>query len=153
MNLDDFLVHINKGVPVEAGSELHQFRYQMREEARRITAELNGTYRTPEEIRDLMNRLTGCETDETFTLFPPFYTDFGKNIRFGKNVFVNSCCCFQDHGGITIGDDTLIGHHVVFATLNHDLSPERRGNVIPASIHVGKKYGSAPMSRYFRVSR
>ena len=37
-------------------------------------------------------------------MFPPFYTDCGKNITVGKNVFINSGCRFQDQGGITIGD-------------------------------------------------
>ena len=40
----------------------------------------------------------------SFGLFPPFYTDCGKNPHFGNNVFVNSGCRFQDQGGIWIGD-------------------------------------------------
>ena len=48
-------------------------------------------------------------------LFPPFYTDFGKNINIGRNVFINSCCCFQDQGGIYIDDGVLIGHNVILA--------------------------------------
>ncbi|HAC60727.1 MAG TPA: acetyltransferase, partial [Lachnospiraceae bacterium] len=39
------------------------------------------------------------------------------------NVFINSGCSFQDQGGIYIGDNTLIGHRVVLATLDHDLNP------------------------------
>jgi acetyltransferase-like isoleucine patch superfamily enzyme len=53
-------------------------------------------------------------------------------------VFINSCCCFQDQGGITIGDGALIGHHVVLATLNHDFPPEIRGDMRPAPIVMGK---------------
>ena len=86
-----------------------------------------------------MSRLTGVPVDPTFRLFPPFYTDFGKNIRFGKNVFVNSGCCFQDQGGITIGDGTLIGHQVVLATLNHALEPQQRATTLPGPIVIGKK--------------
>ena len=69
---------------------------------------------------------------------PPFYTDCGKNITVGKNVFINSGCCFQDQGGITIGDGALIGHQVVLATLNHDLNPERRKSMKAAPIVIGK---------------
>ncbi len=76
--------------------------------------------------------------DKTFGLFPPFYTDCGKNITVGKNVFINSGCKFQDQGGITIGDDTLIGHNVVLATLNHGIAPEERHDLFPAPIHIGK---------------
>lgn len=41
-------------------------------------------------------------------LFPPFYTDCGKNLHIGKNVFINCCCHFQDQGGITIGDGAIV---------------------------------------------
>ena len=71
-------------------------------------------------------------------MFPPFYTDFGKNITVGKNVFFNSDCKFQDQGGLFIDDGVLIGHGVVLATLNHDLSPAKRQQLHPAPIHIGK---------------
>ena len=72
-------------------------------------------------------------------MFPPFTTDCGKNIRVGKNVFINSGCRFQDQGGITLGDETLVGHNVVFATLNHGFAPEDRGTTYPKPIRTGKK--------------
>lgn len=93
------------------------------QEAIRISMELNNQYHTTEQIREIMGRLTGKKVDESFRLFPPFYTDFGKNITIGRDVFINSGCHFQDQGGITIGDGSLIGHNVVLATINHDLSP------------------------------
>ena len=36
-----------------------------------ITAEINGGYHTPEELRVLFSRLTGRPVDESFGLFPP----------------------------------------------------------------------------------
>ncbi len=47
-------------------------------------------------------------------------------------------CKFQDQGGIYIGDGALIGHNVVLATLNHAMSPSRRGTMVPAPIRIGK---------------
>ena len=44
-------------------------------------------------------------------MFPPFYTDCGRNIHIGKNVFINAGCKFQDQGGIYIADGVLIGHN------------------------------------------
>lgn len=82
---------------------MHQFMHQVSQEALQLTMQLNNTYHTPEEIHDLMEQLTGKEIDHTFSIFPPFYTDCGKNIHFGKQVFMNACGCFQDQGGITIG--------------------------------------------------
>ena len=110
----------------------------MSNEARRITVELNNTYHTPEEVRNLLSRLFGKTVDESFRVFPPFYTDFGKNITVGKNVFINACCHFQDHGGVSLGDGCQIGHNVVFATLNHGLAPEDRQTTYPAPITLGK---------------
>lgn len=106
------------------------------QEAIRIGMELNNSYHTPEELREIMGRLTGKTIDDTFRLFPPFYTDFGKNITFGRDVFINSGCHFQDQGGIVIGDGVLIGHNVVLATINHDLNPEnnRKNHYAPITI-------------------
>lgn len=108
------------------------------QESRHITMEINYVYHTPEEIQELFSKLIGEPVDETFALFPPFTTDYGKNIHVGKNVFINSGCRFQDQGGIFIGDDALIGHNVVLATLNHDIAPARRQALKPAPIHIGK---------------
>ena len=110
----------------------------MSNEARRITFELNNAYHTPEEVRNLLSRLFGKTVDESFRVFPPFYTDFGKNITVGKNVFINAGCHFQDHGGVSVGDGCQIGHNVVFATLNHGLAPEDRQTTYPAPITLGK---------------
>lgn len=138
MHLQDFLAYLNSGRSVSAGSAEHRYMCALSQEALRITAELNNAYHTPEELRVIFSRLTGRPTDDTFTLFPPFYTDCGKNLVIGKNVFINSGCKVQDQGGIEIGDGTLIVHNVVLATLNHALAPERRGDLIPRPIRIGK---------------
>ena len=138
MNLNEFLEILNSGEIITGGSEIHQFMHEISQEALRITAELNNTYHTPEEIRILMSKLTGQKIDESFTLFPPFHTDCGKNIHIGKHVFINAGCKFQDQGGITIGDGTLIGHNVVLATLNHEIAPAKRQGMIPKPIKIGK---------------
>ncbi|WP_367569335.1 DapH/DapD/GlmU-related protein [Lacrimispora sp.] len=138
MELKDFLDHLNHGLAVIGGSEAHLFMHKVSQEALQITTELNNTYHTPEEIRSIMSELIGKPVDESFAMFPPFYTDCGKNITIGKRVFINAGCKFQDQGGITIGDGSLIGHNVVIATLNHDLAPENRGTMHPAPIVIGK---------------
>lgn len=138
MNLQEFLSHLNRRETVEGGSELHQFMCALTHEAMKLTAELNNSCHTPEKVRELFSRIIGKPVDESFTLFPPFYTDCGKNITIGKNVFINTGCRFQDQGGITLGDGTLIGHNVVLATLNHDFDPAKRANMHPAPIFIGK---------------
>ncbi len=138
MPLADFLSAFSSGQPVRQSSDVMAMSGWLSQEALRITAELNGSYHTPEEIQALFARLTGKPVDRTFGLFPPFYTDCGKNITIGRYVFINSGCRFQDQGGITIGDGSLIGHNAVLATLNHGLAPEERHDLFPAPIHIGK---------------
>ena len=103
--------------------------------ARMICADINSGYKNPEEIRDLLEILTGEEVPDDLVISQPFYTDYGKNIHFGKNVYINSGCQFQDQGGIWIGDNALIGHGVILATIDHDLVTRER---IISPIHIGK---------------
>ncbi len=130
---------LNAGSRISGGSPLHDTMHRVSQEALRITGELNGGYQEPDRVRELLAELTGRPVDESVTVFPPFRSDFGKNIVLGKRVFINSGCVFQDQGGVSIGDDSLIGHNTVLATLNHDLSPERRADMHPAAIVIGRQ--------------
>lgn len=85
----------------------------------------------------MLSKLTGRTVPDTLRLFPPFRTDFGKNTTFGERVFINSGCVFQDQGGVRIGNDVLIGHNAVIATLNHDMDPARRADMHPAPVSIG----------------
>ncbi|MNB93714.1 putative acetyltransferase [compost metagenome] len=138
MNLNELLDHLNQGRTITGGSAAHLYMVEISNEAMRLTMELNNTYHTPEEVRALMEQITGKTLDPSFAMFPPFNTDFGKNITIGKNVFINSGCKFQDQGGVTIGDGALIGHNAVLATLNHGMAPEQRSDLHPAPIVIGK---------------
>lgn len=138
MTNQEFLEYMNSGKEVIAGSDIHLKMTELSNEAMKITSELNNSYHTPEEIKVLMEKLTGREFSEGAYMFPPFYTDCGKNLKIGRNVFINSCCQFQDQGGITIGDGTLIGPKTVIATLNHHQNPNKRANLIPKPVKIGK---------------
>ena len=120
------------------GSEMFIIFHKLAQEALQITSEINNKYNTPEQIVELFSKLTGTQVDKTFRCFPPFYTDCGKNIKIGKNVFINACCRFQDQGGIEIGDGSLIGHNTTIATLNHDFNPDKRANLHPSPVKIGK---------------
>jgi acetyltransferase-like isoleucine patch superfamily enzyme len=139
MQLQDFLAHVDSGAPVEGGSEQHRFMHDAAQDAFRVTAQINDGYRTPEEIRALLAELTGRPIDDSVVVFPPFHTEFGKNLTVGKGVFINLGCRFQDTGGITIGDGTLVGHGSTLTTLNHHVDPDRRADMIPAPIRIGRK--------------
>lgn len=121
----------------EKNAERDAYANKLFQEAVHIGMELNTKYHTPEELREIMGRLIGKQVDRSFRMFPPFYTDFGKNITIGKDVFINSGCHFQDQGGIEIGDGALIGHNVVLATINHGLNPKENRKNHYAPIKIG----------------
>jgi acetyltransferase-like isoleucine patch superfamily enzyme len=137
--LQEFLEHVNRGGLIEAGSAQHRFMHGAAQEALQVLSQLNSGYRTPEEVRALLAELTGKEVDDSVALFPPFYSEFGKNLTLGKDVFINFGCRFQDTGGITIGDGTLVGHGSTLTTLNHSMDPNRRADMTPAPIAIGRK--------------
>ncbi len=136
--IEKVLEYLNTGHGEEMTEELSRCSLEQSQLAIKQTMDLNNQYHTPEEIIRIMSELTGGELDESFRMFPPFYTDFGRNIHIGRNVFINSGCHFQDQGGIYIGDDVLIGHNVILATIDHDLDPFDRHNHY-APIRIGNR--------------
>lgn len=135
--IEDLLAELDAGRTIAGGSPLHRVMHEAAQEALRVTADLNARYHEPSEVRAFLAHLTRSRIDASMVLFPPFHTDFGRNTRIGRDVFINMGCKFQDQGGLTIGDGVLIGHNVVIATLNHPLDPARRADIIPAPVVIG----------------
>ena len=94
MTLEEFKDFVKTGRPLDT-EEIHQFMDRMGGEARKITFRLNSAYHTPEEIRDILSELFGKTVPSTLRVFPPFYSDFGKNIEVGEDVFINACSTFR----------------------------------------------------------
>ena len=131
MSDEEFIKLMNAQTTSIAGSDIALKMHDMAQKAMKITYFINNKYNPPADVRKWMSILIGQELDEGFGLFPPFYTDCGRNIHIEKNVFINSGCHFQDQGGIYIGEGTFIGHNVILATLNHDMNPYTRANIYP----------------------
>lgn len=132
-----FVERMNSGDEVEAGSDVHQLMTAASERAMRITSRMNAAFDSLSDTRAQLEELWMCKLPEGVGLFPPFTTDCGLNTHVGEGVFINAGCRFQDQGGIYIGDRALIGHNCVIATLNHDMDPAKRANLIPAPVHIG----------------
>lgn len=137
MNNSEFLEHLKNNDFIEADSCLHRKFFELSQRAIQITMQINMRYNSPIQIVKLFSKLTEKKVDESFRLFPPFYTDCGINISLGKNVFINAGCKFQDQGGIEIGDNVLIGHNVVIASINHDFSPANRQSMYAKKVKIG----------------
>ena len=123
---------------IRAANEEGKLLRKYARSAQEVTARINSGFHEEDELRSMMSELIGKDVPDDFCLFPPIYSDFGKNITIGKGVFINSGCCFQDQGGVTIGDGCFIGHQVVFATIDHGLDPEHRHDNYMAPIVLGR---------------
>ena len=82
MTTSEFLEYMNSGKQVTAECGVHQTMHRLSQEAIRITMEINSRYHTPDEINALMTELIGEPVE--VGLFPPFFTDCGKNYRLRK---------------------------------------------------------------------
>jgi acetyltransferase-like isoleucine patch superfamily enzyme len=70
---------------------------------------------------ELLSVVFGGPLPESVTIYPPFFTEYGLNTTFGRNVFVNQGCTFMDKGGIRIGDGVMIAPKVSLITGGHPL--------------------------------
>src|SRR4051794_41582044 len=57
---------------------------------------------------------------------PPFFCDYGFNIRLGSGVFLNFNCVILDVVAVEIGDGTQIGPAVQIYAADHPRDPEQR---------------------------
>ncbi|MCB0638807.1 MAG: sugar O-acetyltransferase [Lewinella sp.] len=89
-----------------------------------------------DEVRALLGQIIGAPLDASTTVFPPFYTNFGRFIELGRNVFVNHGCTFLDLGGITVEDDVLIGPKVSLISEDHPIDPAERRTLIPKAVRI-----------------
>ena len=101
-----------------------------------LCVQMNAVATDLDDVRKKLGEIIGTEIDQTTTIFPPFYTNFGRSISLGKNVFINHACSFLDIGGITIEDDVQIGPRVNLTSENHPLDPQDRKTLLLGSILI-----------------
>ncbi|AIK96628.1 sugar O-acetyltransferase [Candidatus Paracaedibacter acanthamoebae] len=104
----------------------------------KLSPQLN-TATDTDQIRHYLSEIIGTKIDDSTTIFAPFYTNFGRFIQIGKNVFINHACSFLDMGGITIEDEVLIGPKVNLITENHPLNPNDRQALITKPVTIKRK--------------
>jgi maltose O-acetyltransferase len=75
--------------------------------------------------RELLLELLGAQAAHLW-LEPPFYCDYGSNIRLGQNVFFNFNCVILDVAPVTIGDNVMFGPNVQVYTATHPLDWQER---------------------------
>lgn len=105
----------------------------------KVATEMNTSYHTPDEVHRYMGEILGKELDDSTTVLPPLYIDYGKPVEIGKRCFIQQCCTFFGRGGITIGDDVFVGPKVNLITINHDPNPDNRSATYGSPIIIEDK--------------
>ena len=94
--------------------------------ARRLPDRFNATVAdAAEERRGILEALLG-EFGAESEIRPPFYCDYGYQIRIGARVFANFGLVALDVAAITIGDDVQIGPNVQLLTPTHPVEADLR---------------------------
>lgn len=127
---------VNKEIRVT--DPLFEVIHQIQAENEEPLAALNTGYHEPADIRKRLENIISDKVDDTVTVLLPFYTDFGKHISIGKNVFINRQVMFVDLGGICLEDSVLIGSRVNLITVNHLTDPKERRGLSVKPIHIKK---------------
>lgn len=103
----------------------------------KLSQQLNNSTDTA-QMRQYLGEILSSGIEDSTTVFAPFYTNFGRFTKIGKNVFINHACSFLDMGGITIEDEVLIGPKVNLVTENHPLEPTDRRALVTKPILIKK---------------
>ncbi len=131
----DIFDRMRAGEPFRLTDPQYQPVNEVVRRTRALSVGLNASV-SDAEVRERLGAIIGAPVDATTTVFVPFHTNFGKHIRIGRNVFINHDCTLLDMGGITIGDDVLIGPKVSLIAENHPLDPNDRKTLVAQPITI-----------------
>lgn len=104
-------------------------------EAFSILNRFNQTF-DQKEARSVLAELIGKEVADSTTVYPPFHTNYGKNISLGKNVFINHDCSILDLGVVEIEDDVMIAPRVSITSENHPIQNTERRTLVPGKVVI-----------------
>ena len=89
--------------------------------ARTLCAKANAKMPDDESYVADLEELFGRKLDDV-RILTPFICDFGNQVKFGKNVFINHSAILSASGGIEFGDGVSVAPAVRIATINHDFN-------------------------------
>lgn len=110
---------------------------RLRAEARRVLRLYNASAEGAER-ESLLEELLG-DRPEGLWIEPPFHCDYGRNISFGRHVYLNFDCVILDVAPVTIGDHVMFGPAVQVYTATHpvDAAERRAGRELGRPIRIG----------------
>ncbi|KAE8764045.1 sugar O-acetyltransferase [Georgenia thermotolerans] len=123
MNLDQQRARMCAG---EWYNDLTDELVAARENTVRRTDEYNASFGRASAEREMLLADLLEKIGRNVHFEPTFRCEFGFHISIGENFYANFDCVMLDGGGITIGDNVLLGPRVSIYTTNHALRPADR---------------------------
>ena len=107
--------------------------------ARELLRSLNGSRDEEHDERQRILRALLGAVGSGVWIEPPFFCDYGRNIRLGDRVYFNFNCVILDPAAVTIGDDVFFGPNVQIYTATHPIDHVERksGRELARPIEVG----------------
>ncbi|BCN31054.1 sugar O-acetyltransferase [Anaeromicropila herbilytica] len=133
---NDIFEQLKNGEPVEMMSESYLPAIEHMNRTRKLCFKINHTEPDSMELPQLFEQMFMEPLPENTYIVPPLEIDFGKQIKLGKQVFINHSFTCMSAGGITIEENTQIGPQATFVTTNHDF--DARYTLKCKGIHIGK---------------
>lgn len=99
---------------------------ELRRRAKKLFKAYNATTDEELERREEIKKELFAEVGERVWIEPDFRCEFGSNIVFGHDVYVNFGAVILDCAPIRIGNNVLIGPNLGLYAANHCLDPEER---------------------------
>lgn len=96
---------------------------QIIEQNQRLLQNLNTQRHCHCEVNQLIGEITGRKIPASTEIRLPFYTEFGRNIKIGENVFIGPGLTAEDKAGIIIESDVQIGAGVCLLSDDPALNP------------------------------
>jgi maltose O-acetyltransferase len=127
------------GEPYNANdAELKTLRREVRLKlaAYNLTTEYDGDF-----LSGKLSKILG-ETGKGSWIEPPFYCDYGFNIKVGKDFYMNFDCVILDVAPVTIGDNVMCGPKVQILAATHRMDAQERnfsGTELGKPITIGSR--------------
>ncbi|MBB1078514.1 sugar O-acetyltransferase [Limosilactobacillus sp. STM2_1] len=119
---------------------------QLFEQNQRLLQHLNTSCLNKRQVKQLLSEILGYQLDDSNQFLLPFYSDYGRNIKLGKNISISCNVMMADRAGIKIGDNVEIGAGTSLLTVDGnrqgliviDSGVKIGGNVIVLpNVHIG----------------
>jgi len=115
---------------------------KLRAEVRKLLGPYNQVgANEPEYQVSLLRQILG-EAGEESWIEPPFYCDYGFNIKVGKAFYMNFDGVILDVAPVTIGDNVMCATKVQILTATHSVDPDERnfsGTELGKPVKIGDR--------------